>query len=88
MGVIIDNNLSFKKNTQSIIKRAYKRMIILERLYEFNLPVEEMVNIYILFIRSVLEQSCVVWHSALVEDDHTALERVQKAALRIIGIYE
>ena len=43
-----------------------------------------MVNIYVLFIRSVVEQSCVVWHSALSEDDHIALERVQKAALRII----
>ena len=84
LGVTIENNLSFKKNTQSIIKKAYKRMIILERLYEFNLPIEEMVNIYVLFIRSVVEQSCVVWHSALSEDDHIALERVQKAALRII----
>ena len=84
LGVTIDNNLSFKKNTQYLIKKAYKRMIILEKLYEFNLPVEEMVNIYILFIRAVVEQSCVVWHSSLCEDDHTALERVQKAALRII----
>ena len=43
-----------------------------------------MINIYVLFIRSVVEQACVVWHSSLSEDDHTALERVQKAALRII----
>ena len=84
LGVTFENNLSFKKNTQYLIKKAYKRMIILEKLYEFNLPVEEMVNIYILFIRAVVEQSCVVWHSSLCEDDHTALERVQKAALRII----
>ena len=74
LGVIIQNDLSFKKNTQSIIKKAYARMIILEKLYEFNLPVEEMTNIYILFIRSVVEQSCIVWHSSLTEDDHTALE--------------
>ena len=59
-------------------------MIILVKLYEFNMPVAEMVNIYILFIRSVVEQSCVVWHSSLSEDDHIALERVQKVALRII----
>ena len=43
-----------------------------------------MVNIYILFIWSVVERSCVVWHSAIGEDDHTALERVQKATLKII----
>ena len=65
-------------------KKAYTRMIILEKLYEFNLPVEEMINIYILFIRSIVEQSCIVWHSSLTEDDHTAIERVQKVALRII----
>ena len=84
LGVIIQNDLSFKKNTQSLIKKAYARMIILEKLYEFHLPIEEMINIYILFIRSVVEQSCVVWHSSLNEDEHTALERVQKIALRII----
>ena len=84
LGVIIQNDLSFRKNTQSIIRKAYARMIILEKLYEFNLPIEEMVNIYTLFIRSVVEQSCIVWHSSLSEDDHIALERVQKIALRII----
>ena len=43
-----------------------------------------MLNIYVLFIRSVLEQSCVVWHSSLTEEENLALERVQKATLRII----
>ena len=59
-------------------------MIILERLYEFNLTVDEMINIYILFIRSVVEQSCVVWHSSLTEDDHLVVERIQKTALQMI----
>ena len=59
-------------------------MIILEKLCKFNLPVEEKINIYILFIRSVVEQSCVVRQSSLTEDEHTALERVQKVALRVI----
>ena len=84
LGVILENDLSFEKNTQSIVKRGYTRMIILEKLYAFNLPVEEMVNMYILFIRSVLEQSCIVWHSSITVDDSNAIERVQKTALRII----
>ena len=32
-------------------------------------PDDEMVNIYILFIISLLEQSCVVWHFDLNEED-------------------
>ena len=59
-------------------------MLILHKLYEFNLAIEEMVNIYILFIRSVAEYSSVVWHSSITEEESTHIERVQKTALRII----
>ena len=37
-----------------------------------------------MYIRNLLEQSCVVWHSSLTVEDKTKLERVQKASLRII----
>ena len=84
LGLIISNNLSFDKNTQEFVKKGYTRMIILHKLYEFNLPISEMVNIYILFIRSILEQSCIVWHSSISQEDSNSLERVQKTALRII----
>ena len=59
-------------------------MIILQKLYDFNLPNEEMINIYILFIRCMVEYCCVVWHSSITEEERTSIERVQKTALRII----
>ena len=40
--------------------------------------------IYILYIRSVCEQSAVVWHSSLTIENTADLERVQKTALKII----
>ena len=43
-----------------------------------------IINIYVLYIRSVLEYSSVVWHSSLTQEDSNSLERVQKIALRII----
>ena len=36
------------------------------------------------FIRSKLEQSSVVWHSSLTENNRKDLERVQKSAVKII----
>ena len=33
--------------------------------------------------KSFLEQSCVVWHSFLTEENELDLERVQKAAIRL-----
>ena len=41
-----------------------------------------------LFVRSVTEQSSVVWSSSITEDDSNALERIQKVALRIIYRHE
>ena len=35
-------------------------------------------------IRSILEQSCTIWHSSLTQENVTDLERIQKNALRNI----
>ena len=56
LGVILSDDLSFKSNTESITRNAYKRMSILHNLVKFSLPIEDSVNIYILYIRSFLEQ--------------------------------
>ena len=37
-----------------------------------------------MFVRSQLEQSAVVWHSSLTEQQKNNLERVQRSALKII----
>ena len=44
----------------------------------------DLKNIYLTFVRSVLEKSAVVWHSSITKKNITALERVQKAAVRVI----
>ena len=74
LGVMVTNTLSWDSNTHYIVKRANARMRMLHKL----------VNIFILYIRSVLEQSCQVWHSSLTFDNLTDIERVQKNALKII----
>ena len=84
LGLTIDQHLSWQANTNQIIQKAYKRMTLLHRLYDFAVPVQDLVEIYVLYIRSVLESSAVVWHSSLTQGQEKELERVQKVALRII----
>ena len=84
LGVIVNNSLTWDSNTQDLVRRSNARMRMLHKLVGFNVPVEDLLNIYILYIRSVLEQSCQVWHSSLSFENITDLERVQKNALRII----
>ena len=50
----------------------------------FGASWDDLKNIYILYVRSLLEQSCTVWNSGLSEENIEDLERVQKSALRII----
>merc|ERR1711983_407935 len=59
-------------------------MSLLHRLYNFAVPEQDLIEIYILYIRSVLESSAVVWNSSLTKGQEMELERVQKVALRII----
>ena len=84
LGVLITENLTWDANTNLITRNAYKRMSILHRLSAFCPPLDELVKIYILYIRSVVENSAVVWHSSLTLANEVAIERVQKVALRII----
>lgn len=84
LGVMINDRLTWDSNTSFLVKRANARMRMLHKLVEFDVPVEDLLTIYILYIRSVLEQSCQVWHSSLSFENLTDLERVQKNALRII----
>ena len=60
------------------------RMQLLHRLIEIGVAKTDLVNIYVLFIRSLCEQSAVVWHSSLTEENRNNIERVQKTALKII----
>ena len=60
------------------------RMQLLHKVASFGLSKEEMKNIYILFVRSILEQSATVWHSSLTVQNREDLERVQKSAIRLI----
>ena len=84
LGLLLTSDLSWSKNTDMLVKKSYARMTILRKLYSFKIPVKDLVLIYIIYIRSLLEQSCVVWHSSLTEYDSSRLERVQKVSLRII----
>ena len=50
---------------------------------------EDRLHIYKTYIRSVLEQSCVVWNASISKQNERELERVQKVSVKLIlGKYE
>ena len=59
-------------------------MRILHKVSAFNAPVEDLVTIYIMYVRSILEQAGQVWHPMLTQENADDIERVQKSALKVI----
>ena len=45
---------------------------------------QDLLDIYILFIRSVVEYCSVSFHSSLTQDQTNKLERIQKTCLKVI----
>ena len=59
-------------------------MSLLRKLVGFGIPKNNLVLLYIIFIRSKLEYCCVLWHSSITQEEITNLDRVQKCAVRVI----
>ena len=84
LGVQISSDLKWDIHINNVIKRAAGRLFMLTTLKRFNLPLQDLITIYVGFIRPLLEYSVPVWHSSLTNVQTAALERVQKRALRIM----
>jgi len=84
LGLIISDDLKWDDNTDYLVKRAYARLEILRKMSSLITSVQDMKIIYIQYVRSILEQSCVVWHSSITVENSLDIELVQRCAVRII----
>ena len=84
LGSVVSSDLTWWKNTNYLTQKGYQRMLIIKKLYEFDVPIKDLVHIYTLYIRSMLELNCCVWHFNITQAESNDLERVQKVACKII----
>ena len=84
LGLIISDDLSWKKNTENLVKNGNKRLAILRSLVKFPIPIKDLVMLYCQFIRSILEFNSCVWYSSITEEECEDLDRVQKNACKLI----
>ena len=81
---MVTQNLTWWENTNYLTRKGYQRLQLLKKLYEFKVPIKDLVVIYTLYVRSVLEFNCCVWHFNLTKAQEEELERVQKIACKLI----
>ena len=84
LGVIIRSDMSWASNTELMVQKANKRMWFLRRLKYMGAPEEDLKDVYIKDIRSVLELAVPAWHGAITQAERVDIERIQKSASNII----
>ena len=84
VGVWVTTWLDWDKNTREICRKAYARMTMLTKLRYVGVNTQDLLHIYVLYIRSLLEYCSVVWHSTLTIEQNKNIESVQKLCLKII----
>ena len=84
LGLVLSSDLSWRKNTDFIVKKANMRMIMLRNLIQFPIPTEDLVLIYCQYIRVILEFNSNVWFSSITKDESEDIERVQKNVCRLL----
>ena len=84
LGTIISSDLTWWQNTNHLTKKGYQRLEILKKLYEFDVPEVDLVQIYTLYVRSILEFNSCVWHFNITQGENNDIKRVHKIVCKVI----
>ena len=84
LGVVIRADMKWSSNTKYIVERGYSKLWMLRRLKYHGAGQDDLKDVYIKQVRSILEFAVPAWHPGLTLGDSVDIERVQKAALNII----
>ena len=84
LGVWISEDMSWDRNCKEICMKAFSRLSMITKLKYVGVCEDDLIDIYILFIRSVTEYCAVAFHSRLTQEQSNKLERIQKTCLRVI----
>ena len=84
LGVWISEDLSWSKNCKEICRKAYSRVSMITKLKYVGVRIEDLLDIYILFIRSVTEYCATSFHSSLTQEQSNKLESIQRTCLKVI----
>ena len=84
LGTIFSSDMKWHKNSQLLTQKGYQRMSILRNLFQFDIHRDDLVLIYTMYIRSIMEFNSNVWFSSITLEERENIDRVQRVACKII----
>ena len=79
LGLIVTNDLSWKSNTEYMVKKAYSRLWMVKRLKNRGANLADLIDIYQKQVRSTVEFGVPVWNSGITKEESADVERVKKS---------
>ena len=84
LGVHISNDLKWDEHVNYICQKGSKRLYFVRVLKRSGVSANDLVKIFCVTIRSVLEYACELWHPGLTQCQSAKIESLQKRAMKII----
>ena len=85
LGIWLSEDISdWSLNTSKICQKAFSRIGALSKLKYIGLSIEDLIEIYCLFIRSTAEYCSAVFGPSLTLEQDRKLANIEKTSLRII----
>ena len=84
LGATVTSDLKWDKNVELMTRQANINMKYLHSAKKFFHDTKILKQIYLTWIRNNVEFGAVVWHSSLTQELELKIERIQKAAVRVI----
>ena len=84
LGVYLSEDLTWSRNCKEICRKAFSKIGMLSKLKYAGMKTEDLINIYILHIRSGTEYCSTVFHNSLTAEQDKKVESIQKVALKVI----
>ena len=81
LGITVAVDLTWSANCQEICRKAYSRLSMITKLKYAGVSTEDLIEIYVLFIRSIAEYCSVAFHSSMTKENSEELEQIQKTIL-------
>ena len=84
LGIWIDEDLNWSRNVKEICVKSFSRMSMITKLKYVGVRIEDLLDIYVKYIRSLTEYCSVAFHSSLTVEQSNKIERIQKTSLKVI----
>ena len=87
LGVVISSDLKWNEHTKYTVTKARKRLWFIRRLSKLGASTAELLNLFHLMSRSILEMGARIFSGGLTQTNKQDFEDVHKGAFKICLLY-